>query len=395
MQRERNFFKDITLAANVSVLPTVLPQGSLVYLTTDQNLYISNGQTWVTAGGDVGPLAAQVAQNTADIAVLETDVSGLETDVTTLQGQVSTNTTSIGTLQGQVTSLQADVATNTLDIGTLQGDVTALDGQVATNTANIGTLQTDVATNTGNITTLQGQVSTNTTDIGTLQGQVTTLQTDVATNTTDIGTLQGDVTTLQGQVATNTTDIGTLQTDVTTLQGQVATNTTNIGTLQTDVATNTADIAALELTSSRNYTRVRSTGTTNFIVNGDSTLNFWFNVLSNVGGTWTSNTTWTPDVSGIYMVTCYLFITSPTTCNSRRVGFFYDDATAGDEFLLPDPNVAANSGLLTWGATFSKQIPLLSTGSGVNVRLFSGGSGGNHTINGGLSSLEITRISSL
>ena len=353
MQRERNFFKDITLAANVSVLPTVLPQGSLVYLTTDQNLYISNGQTWVTAGGDVGPLAVQVAQNTADIAVLETYVSGLDTDVTTLQGQVSTNTTSIGTLQGQVTTLQADVATNTLDIGTLQGDVTALDGQVATNTANIGTLQTDVATNTGNISTLQGQVST------------------------------------------NTADIGTLQTDVTTLQGQVSTNTTNIGTLQTDVATNTADIAALELTSSRNYTRVRSTGTTNFIVNGDSILNFWFNVLSNVGGTWASDTTWTPDVSGIYMVTCYLFITSPTTCTSRRVGFFYDDATAGDEFLLPDPNVAANSGLLTWGATFSKQIPLLSTGSGVNVRLFSGGSGGNHTINGGLSSLEITRISGL
>ncbi|AMQ10598.1 autotransporter adhesin [Brazilian marseillevirus] len=438
MQREKNFFKDITLAANVSVLPSVLPQGSLVYLTTDQNLYISNGSQWVVAGGDIGPLAAQVAQNTADIAVLETDVSGLNTTVSTLQGQVTTNTTNIGTLQTQVSAntlnigtlqgevgtiqgdigtLQTDVAANTANIGTLQGDVSTLQGQVATNTTNIGvlqgdvsTLQTQVASNTSNITTLQGQVATNTSNIGTLQtdvaantSSITTLQGQVSTNTTNIATNTSNITALQGQVATNTTNIGTLQTNVTTLQGQTATNTTNIATntsnittLQGQVSTNTTNIAALQLSVSKNYTRVRSSGTTNYVVNGDSAINFWITVNANVGGTWTSTTTWNPAVDGIYLVTCYLFITSPTTCTSRAVGIFYDDAPAsGDQYLLPAPNVTANSGLLTWGATFSKQVPLFAAGSGIFVKLFSSGSSGNHTINGGLSSLEIRRLGSI
>ncbi|AVR52786.1 putative SMC protein [Marseillevirus Shanghai 1] len=144
MSLVRGFFKDIPIVGSYSVLPPVLPRGSLVFLTTDQNLYISNGQIWAVAGGDVGPLAAQVAQNTADIATLQTDV-------TTLDGQVATNTSNITALQGQV-------ATNTSDIGTLQG-------QVATNTTDITTLQGQVATNTSNITTLQGQVATNTSDI--------------------------------------------------------------------------------------------------------------------------------------------------------------------------------------------------------------------------------------
>nr|WQM86986.1 putative SMC protein [Marseillevirus cajuinensis] len=138
MSRTRGFFKDIPIVGSFSVLPPVLPRGALVFLTSDQNLYVSNGQMWTATGGDVGPLAAQVAQNTADIAALETDVL-------TLQGQVATNTADIGTLQGQVT-------TNTSDIGTLQTDVTTLQGQVATNTTDITTLQGQVATNTSNIT---------------------------------------------------------------------------------------------------------------------------------------------------------------------------------------------------------------------------------------------------
>ncbi|AQM73336.1 transmembrane domain-containing protein [Noumeavirus] len=106
MQRQRNFFKDISVVGNVSVLPAVLAPGSLVYLTTDENLYISTGQEWIIAGGDVGPLASQVAQNTADIAALETDVSGLQTTVGTLQGQVATNTSDISTLQTETAALR-------------------------------------------------------------------------------------------------------------------------------------------------------------------------------------------------------------------------------------------------------------------------------------------------
>ncbi|AHC55076.1 chromosome segregation protein (SMC) [Tunisvirus fontaine2] len=302
MQNVKNFFRDVTLVGTVTSLPPALPRGALVYPEDSDDLYISNGTQWVIAGGDVGPLAAQVAQNTADILVLEgdvstlqgqvstntTDISGLQTDVSTLQGQVSTlstdvstlqtqvatNTGDITTLQGDVVTLQGDVATNTADITTLQGDVTTLQGQVATNTLDISALQTQVATNagdittlqgdvttlqgqvatnTGDITTLQGQVSTNTldisalqTDVLALQGDVTTLQGDVVTNTTDIGILQGDVTTLQGQVATNTTNISTLQTSVSTLQTDVAANTLDISNLQTDVATNTGDIATLQ-----------------------------------------------------------------------------------------------------------------------------------------------------
>lgn len=193
MSRLQGFFKDIPIIGSYSVLPPILPRGSLVFLTSDGNLYVSNGATWNATGGDIGPLAAQVAQNTADI----------------------------GVLQGEVGTLQGEVATNTLDIGTLQT-------QVATNTSNIGTLQTQVAGNSTNISALQ-------TDVATLQGEV-------ATNTTNIGTLQGQVSTLQGQVSTNTTNIATNTSNITTLQGQVATNTTNIGTLQGQVATNTTNI---------------------------------------------------------------------------------------------------------------------------------------------------------
>lgn len=190
MSRLQGFFKDIPIVGSYSVLPPILPRGSLVFLTSDGNLYVSNGATWNATGGDIGPLAAQVAQNTADI----------------------------GVLQGEVGTLQGEVATNTLDIGTLQT-------QVATNTSNIGTLQTQVAGNSTNISALQ-------TDVATLQGEV-------ATNTTDIGTLQGQVSTLQGQVSTNTTNISTLQ-------GQVATNTTNI-------QQNSNDITGIIVTQSQGF----------------------------------------------------------------------------------------------------------------------------------------------
>nr|WNL50204.1 hypothetical protein MarDSR_165 [Marseillevirus sp.] len=158
MSRLQGFFKDIPIVGSYSVLPPVLPRGSLVFLTSDGNLYVSNGETWNATGGDIGPLAAQVAQNTADIGVLQTDVS-------TLQGEVATNTLDIGTLQTQV-------ATNTSDIGTLQT-------QVAGNSTNISALQTDVST-------LQGQVATNTTDIGALQTQVATNTTNIQQNSNDI-----------------------------------------------------------------------------------------------------------------------------------------------------------------------------------------------------------------
>lgn len=158
MSRLQGFFKDIPIVGSYSVLPPVLPRGSLVFLTSDGNLYVSNGETWNATGGDIGPLAAQVAQNTADIGVLQTDVS-------TLQGEVATNTLDIGALQTQV-------ATNTSDIGTLQT-------QVGGNSTNISALQADVST-------LQGQVATNTTDIGALQSQVATNTTNIQQNSNDI-----------------------------------------------------------------------------------------------------------------------------------------------------------------------------------------------------------------
>ncbi|AMQ10597.1 hypothetical protein [Brazilian marseillevirus] len=161
MSLTKGFFKDIPIVGSYSVLPPVLPRGSLVFLTSDGNLYVSNGQTWTATGGDIGPLAAQVAQNTADIGVLQGEVG-------TLQGEVATNTLNIGTLQTQV-------ATNTSDIGTLQLNVAA-------NSTNISALQGDVAT-------LQGQVATNTTDIGTLQGQVATNTTNITSNTNSIDAL--------------------------------------------------------------------------------------------------------------------------------------------------------------------------------------------------------------
>nr|WNL50022.1 hypothetical protein MarFTMF_506 [Marseillevirus sp.] len=105
MSRVRGFFKDIPVVGSYSTLPPVLSRGSLVFLTTDQKLYMSNGQAWAPAGGNIAPLEAQVATNTANIATLQTDV-------TTLQGQVATNTTNITTLQGQV-------ATNTTSINNI------------------------------------------------------------------------------------------------------------------------------------------------------------------------------------------------------------------------------------------------------------------------------------
>ncbi|AEA06970.1 conserved hypothetical protein [Lausannevirus] len=161
MSRLQGFFKDIPIVGSYSALPPVLPRGSLVFLTSDETLYVSDGTTWNATGGDIGPLAAQVAQNTADIGVLQTQVG-------TLQGEVATNTLDIGTLQTQV-------STNTSDIGTLQT-------QVAGNSTNISALQTDVAT-------LEGQVATNTTDIGTLQSQVATNTTNIQQNSDSITAL--------------------------------------------------------------------------------------------------------------------------------------------------------------------------------------------------------------
>ncbi|BAU79996.1 hypothetical protein A9K97_gp355 [Tokyovirus A1] len=205
MSRVRGFFKDIPVVGSYSVLPPVLSRGSLVFLTTDQNLYISNGQIWSVAGGDVGPLAAQVAQNTADILTLQSDVSTLVTDVTTLQGQVATNTSNITTLQGQT-------STNTSNITTLQGQVATNTTNIATNTSNITTLQGQVATNTSNITTLQGQVATNTSNITTLQGQVATNTTNITSNTNDITNLivaqsQGFTIADSAQLRTSTSPI--------------------------------------------------------------------------------------------------------------------------------------------------------------------------------------------
>lgn len=183
MKREKNFFKDITLIASVSVLPAVLPRGTLLLLTTDSNLYMSNGEQWVIAGGNVGPLAIQVAQNTADIATLNTQTAGLAADISTLQGDVLSLQGSVATNTANIATLNTQVSANTLDISGLQTNVTALQGQVATNTSNITTLQGQVATNTTNIGTLQTNVATNTLDIS-------NLQTSVATNTLDIGNLQ-------------------------------------------------------------------------------------------------------------------------------------------------------------------------------------------------------------
>ncbi|AQM73331.1 hypothetical protein B1750_gp350 [Noumeavirus] len=112
MSRLQGFFKDIPIVGSYSVLPPVLPRGSLVFLTSDGNLYVSNGETWNATGGDIGPLAAQVAQNTADIGVLQTDVS-------TLQGEVATNTLDIGTLQTQVATNTTNIQQNSNDIADL------------------------------------------------------------------------------------------------------------------------------------------------------------------------------------------------------------------------------------------------------------------------------------
>ncbi|AHA46254.1 hypothetical protein ISTM_356 [Insectomime virus] len=151
MSLSKGFFKDIPIVGSYSTLPPVLSRGSLIFLTSDETLYVSDGRTWNATGGDVGPLAAQVAQNTANI--------------TTLQGEVATNTLDIGALQN-------DVATNTSDIGTLQLNVSA-------NSTEISALQSDVST-------LEGQVATNTTDIGTLQGQVATNTTNIQQNTDSV-----------------------------------------------------------------------------------------------------------------------------------------------------------------------------------------------------------------
>ena len=93
------------------------------------------------------------AYTSATESVLSSKASN--TDLQAVSGQVSTNTTNIGTISGDV----ATKASNT--------DLQAVSGQVSANTTNIGTISGDVATKASNtdLQAVSGQVSTNTTNI--------------------------------------------------------------------------------------------------------------------------------------------------------------------------------------------------------------------------------------
>ena len=87
-----------------------------------------------------------VAQQSG-VADLYTRLNADEATISSLQGQVTTDTNHIATLQGQVTSLQGQVTSDTNNITALQSLVASL---------NITTLQDQVTTDTNNITSLQG-----------------------------------------------------------------------------------------------------------------------------------------------------------------------------------------------------------------------------------------------
>jgi len=87
-----------------------------------------------------------VAQQSG-VADLYTRLNADEATISSLQGQVTTDTNNITTLQNQVTSLQSQVTTDTNNITALQSLVASL---------NLTTLQDQVTTDTNDITSLQG-----------------------------------------------------------------------------------------------------------------------------------------------------------------------------------------------------------------------------------------------
>ena len=144
--------------------------------------------------------------------------------------------------------------------------------------------------------------------------------------------------------------------------------------------------------ATRAYTYARSTFQRTFVQDGNgitTDIGIWSNVQNNVNGSWTGtgNLAWIPTISGRYLMTYHIFIDSPSTCTARTFEIFNNETLETLAFQSTTPGATS---YIDIGA----HVNLTANGPGAQLRMTTYGTG-THTIQGGLSWVNITKISDL
>ena len=185
--------------------PTALSLTGIVPVSTDQQ--VINNQVYVNRD--------DIALNTLAIASLDVRVTQAESDIDNLETNVAQNTSDITAIEAELDLYNfAQIATNTANIALLNTELDALTIVVGTNTTNIATNTSNISTNTSNIATNTSNIATNTSNIATNTSNISTNTSNIATNTSNIATNTANIATNTANIATNTSDIADINVNI-------------------------------------------------------------------------------------------------------------------------------------------------------------------------------------
>jgi predicted nucleic acid-binding Zn-ribbon protein len=133
---------------------------------TDVSGRVSTNETAITdIQTNITDVSGRVSTNETAITSIQTDITDIsgrldsvgETNITDVSGRVSTNETAITDIQTYITDVSGRVSTNETTITSIQTDIS---GRVSTNETAIASNSSNISTNTSNITSLDnGKVS--------------------------------------------------------------------------------------------------------------------------------------------------------------------------------------------------------------------------------------------
>jgi hypothetical protein len=247
----------------------------------------------VNASGTFETFSGNMETSTAGLSSIVDAFSGnVETSVVTIDGNITTNTTNIGSIDSRVTTVESQVPSAvgysdwdrttayvtdaSTDLENASSTFETFSGNMETSTAGLSALVDgstailDTSTDALNVwsgsvdtsvVTIDGNITTNTTNIGSIDSRVTTVEsqvpsavgfsdwnrvTDYVTDaSTDLENASSTFETFSGNMETSTAGLssivdtfsGNVETSVVTIDGDITTNTTNIGSIDSRVTT--------------------------------------------------------------------------------------------------------------------------------------------------------------
>lgn len=264
--------------------------------------------------GNYSSISQVVVANSADISAVDTRLTTAEgnitsqaSSITTLQNEMDATETATSANNTAITGLDTRLTTAEGSITSSASDITALDTRltVLDNTTNgtVGANATAINTLDGRVTTAEGSITTNASNLTSLTSTVTGHTTSIGNNATAITGLDTRVTTAEGSITTNASDITSLSTTVgghTTSIGNNATALTNLTTRVTSaegsITSNSSDITSLSSTVGGHTTDIGNNATaltnlTTRVTTAEGTITSTSSALTSLTTTVSGNTT--------------------------------------------------------------------------------------------------------